>query len=276
MKPSVISVFFAAIRGLGPNMASSHHRHSVCDSDLWRLPSDAGRLFSETALPYDHHIVRLMIPFTGFVLCDQPYGLGFQSWDQNAMNQAQLMGLLQSILSNCLDSEKAGLPVAFWTPVNEFSTVMKAFAATGFVDVETIAWQKPQQNQHGPPHKLIQCMEYCLIGHYQAKVPTRVNLPSNPLLRAPHISAPSVRSLHKDPSSGEVINPYQKPISVTQYLMRMYASAGELVMVLGTGSGAEVEAAMSLGLRAVGFERMQPQWTASQYHIEKYAAALED
>ena len=46
--------------------------------------------------------------------------------------------------------------------------------------------------------------------------------------------------------------------------------------MLGTGSGAEVEAGMSLGLRVIGIEKERSQWEASQNVVEIYASALEE
>jgi hypothetical protein len=73
---------------------------------------------------------------------------------------------------------------------------------------------------------------------------------------------PTLRVHHKN-SSGNVINPYQKPAYIAYQLCKTFALPLDTILIVGFGAGGDIEGASAAGMSVVAIEMEKTQFDAT-------------
>jgi len=200
------------------------------------------------------------------ILTDPPYGMGADTFGDAA---GKLSGIEHHYDDSAASTEsllKAWLPEAFrisapnsflflWCDIDLFPT-LKALAIlsgwkphrTPFINVKREGGRVPWPTQ-GPRR----CYELCLYA-------VKGDRPTRSIVRDAFESSLSERNYGHGA---------QKPVEAYEYLLRMVAQPGDLVLDTFAGTGTLIQAAENIGIRSVNVERDQAHFGIMKERLSK-------
>ena len=206
---------------------------------------------------------------------DAPYGVLDVEWDKKGWSVVQQREVIDIVLGRAHADSKAGLAWLMWCNVNQVGAFTEVFTSKGFVNTRPIVWHKTNYNTKGPSNELLSTFEICILTYY-SKVPKNLYLPKDPWDRHNHIELPTLKKITRHGMGGRVVNPAEKPVQLAQRLMKWHAVSGQSVLIVGSGSGSEIIAAMDMGLNVIAVEQDTYQWAAANDRIQKCAPFMKD
>lgn len=209
---------------------------------------------------------------SALVYQDAPYGvLSGVDWDKDPWRPEQQKETIDVVFGRAHTDSKEGLCWIMWCTPWQFSAMANVFITKGFTMPQVIYWHKPNYNTPGDRHSWLSTVEMCFVTFYSRRIDQRCSLSDNPWERHNHIVMPSVSTLSKIAVSSQVINPAEKPVQLAMRLIKPYVSAGESILVIGSGSGSEILAGLELKLNVFGVELDPVQWKAANERITFYS-----
>ncbi len=127
-------------------------------------------------------------------------------------------------------------------------------------------------------------MEAITVGHSSPRI--RINYKPEvarkkaahhrfPTQRVNYILIPKITQYAKYAGTSDIINPTQKPLTLSQLFIERYTNPGGRVLVLGSGSGSEVMSAVMLGRSVVAVDSDPTQLAASRVRLSQMMNYLE-
>lgn len=196
-------------------------------------------------------------------MCDLPYGIGAESYDQTG---PPTLKQVSDILAEFNYINTGDFCVAlFFVGESEIGIVKEALVSKGFTP-QPLYWYKYDLNTAGDPGRWTQAVENAVIGVIGSNESRSSQMSHNrdPTYRHNIVVGPALHTLskHYGREGVSVINMHEKPEYVVQSMLGPYLKPGDSVIVAGSGAGGEVRGLLSLGVHVVGFENDQRQWMA--------------
>ena len=155
----------------------------------------------------------------------------------------------------------------------QLSDTMRSLKGHGYVDIQVLYWYKFNQNTEGTDN-FVYAFELIVIAFRNSRKDVKWYLPKNPLLRHNMIHGPSLRKFHTL-SGGKPINKTQKPPYVTYLICKAFLDPGSNILVVGSGSGGDVEGAVAAHMNTFAIEKDKKQFDAVVPIWQSYATSLE-
>ena len=154
--------------------------------------------------------------------------------------------------------------------------VCDLYEARGIKNATPLYWVKPEQYQKGPTKRITQAVEQLMVGY----VPNADEVfwcpqhnSQDPRLRENYVEIPSVTTLARD-TSGNIINPTEKPPALAQWYFEKWCPRGSWVMVIGAGAGGTVKGAVLAGLNVVAVENDHVQFEALRSELVAWVSKM--
>jgi hypothetical protein len=153
--------------------------------------------------------------------------------------------------------------------------VMSALEKQGYCQMNQFYWYKGKEHQTKTPvSSYTSSVEIGTIGFLPDRSKCKWFMGTDPRKRQNHFEFKGVTKYYKY-DNGEIVNPCQKPPELLRWLCGNHLSVGSTVLVLGSGSGADVIGATQSCCNVVTVERDQKQFDRLQTTLVKYASLNE-
>jgi DNA modification methylase len=194
-----------------------------------------------------------------FVSFDSPYGTfppDVAPWDK-PLEPAEWKSLFKQ-----LDLIITGPSCTFlvWAPTFAHGVIMNAMREANLHDIGNYDWVKTNANQTGVM-RYVTSQEYGVIGYKGLKALNFHKVDVHPDERRNRWMGGSVSQFFR--YEGKVVNVAQKPVALSSSLFGRHCPPGSTVLVLGSGSGTDVIAALSEGMNVIAIEKDAYQFRAS-------------
>lgn len=237
--------------------------------------NDFGRpkiiIISTTHLPK-----QIIIIFLALIYMDMKFGLEFADWDTNPEDEETLTGFLKAMATRNLKS--------YWNIVLivqplRCEIVHDALKAVGFRDIQQLTWCKGDaQVMQGITSRWVSATETIIVAHYGTRVSAsdaQLAFDPNPLKRYNWFIGPTQKTKLKHlESGGEVVNVYEKPPWLAEFVAGHYVKPGDTCLVFGAGAGGDVKGLLNLGCDVIAFENDKRQMTALCAELMNYEPAI--
>jgi hypothetical protein len=152
--------------------------------------------------------------------------------------------------------------------------VMEAFEAEGFVQMQHLFWYKEGHQTKTPESTYTNSVEMITVGFKPDRSKCGWNMGADPRGRHNHFVCKSVTNYFKY-EDGSVVNPSQKPPDLLRWLCQNHLHAGDRVLVIGAGSGADIIGATQACCHVVAVELDDKQFGRLQTNLVKYSTSVE-
>lgn len=160
--------------------------------------------------------------------------------------------------------------IGFWCHWGQLGMIQELLKNHQFTLISPITWYKNDQNYVGGQDAFTFATEtlVCARKIRRQGASLYVNMDKNPVKRHNIIIGPtqSSKDYLKD-ENGRKINPCQKPTYLFKTFLGWFARPGDTVVIVGTGAGGEVQAAIEFGVNVKGFETDDRQIKALAGHL---------
>ena len=195
------------------------------------------------------------ILWSGMVIHDMPYGLGFEPWDNAPLSQDQLTQVISRV--RAVVNKSAWVYVCYY-PSRKIDQIMEVLTNANFPDLAELFWYKTNQVSDSLGKNFIWAMEHLIVGFFGGR--NNVPWPFGPntydrhnLLVGPNVNA----RLMNDQVP---VNRHEKPAWITRLLAASFCSPGDTVLVLGAGAGGDVAGLLAAGMNVIGLENDPAQF----------------
>ena len=186
---------------------------------------------------------------------DMRYGLGVADWD-TLLTDSQLTLFFQQM---AIINKAAHHVLTLHTHFADAGRIRKAMSDHGYQHIHPLYVYKPNQNLKGV-NQFIFAVDLILVGYKSSRNDIKLTFSDpNPTMRHNMIFSHSVNSRFSV-SGGDPVNITQKHPGVAAYLGQVFCTPGDLVMVIGAGSGSEVIGFNRAGMNVVGIEKDSRQF----------------
>ena len=193
---------------------------------------------------------------------DPPYGLNIAEWDDAPLTEDALYSLFRGFLF--LRKEQTLVTVVMWCSPFELALVKKVMMDLNFKYIQVLTWYKSGYNQvSGPACTFLPATEMAIIG-FQGNPSTAaqyLNMPADPLQRHNVIIGPKMGKRAID-AEGKEINQTEKPMYLSEWILRKLTKPGDTVVVAGFGAGGDLRGALNAGCNVFGIEKDIRQFNA--------------
>ena len=204
---------------------------------------------------------------SGIVLWDTPYGVGVHSWDKTPLEPKQIKSVLDQ-LRVVISSDHFCLVA--WVQIEQFGLMAAVLRDSGYTDIAPFFWHKPNQVLVGSSRMLVFCVEVAIIAWMGGRSKNPFKFAADPRSRQNFIALDPPKTNYK--FLGSEITPYEKPVPLTQHFIENLTDLGQHVLVLGSGSGSELVAALECGRPVVGVESDKKSYEAANSRLAAYDA----
>lgn len=154
--------------------------------------------------------------------------------------------------------------------------VMTSMESSGYCQLIQFYWYKGKDHQTKTPvSSYTSSVEMGTIGFMPDRSKCKWNMGADPRHRHNHLEYKAVTKYLKY-EDGTIINPCQKPPAVLRWLCQNHLHPGSTVLVIGTGSGADVIGATQACCNVVTVERDPKQYAVLQTTLVKYCSLAEE
>lgn len=201
---------------------------------------------------------------------DSPYNTlphKLAEWDSKPWTTADQTKVIESVTDAI--ERKRGVAWVYWTTAEKMGDFMKVFREKGWDVHSHWTWYKSTYNANVVSNGLLMATEHFFIATLGESPKYFFEKLVNPTDRHNHISMTHVTVNSKD-ENGEAINVCEKPVPLAIKIIEMLTNATSRVLVIGSGSGSEVIAALHLGRPVVAVESDKRQWLAANNRISAF------
>ena len=193
-----------------------------------------------------------------FVSIDPPQGLTNEDWDVEWTSE---------VLQRFVESLKAVLPqdhkynLGIWVSDQQTYPFKRKLEELGFSTVYVFVWHKPNTVNSGGPRPIWSFEKYLLASNH-AEVASIWNLQSQFSLLRRNVwtyDALLGGEFAKDLSTGELLNPCQKPAVLRFHELYLFAKSGSFVCDFCCGTGSMTSAALAFGCNVVACDMRDSQ-----------------
>ena len=192
------------------------------------------------------------------------FGLGHVAWDQDPEDVNQLMEIMKAMaMRNTMDKWNVVLII---NPLR-YHVVHEALGRAGFNDIQKLTWCKSNaQTMDGTTLRFTAADETIVVAHYglrHSASDCQVKFDNDPTRRFSWFIGPTQKTkLRHQSSSGAVVNVYEKPPWLAEFLAGHYVKPGDTCVVFGAGAGGDVKGLLNLGCDVIAFENDEQQQVA--------------
>ena len=148
--------------------------------------------------------------------------------------------------------------------------VHDSFKANGFQQMQPIFWYKtPEHKGSGAVSSYTSSIECGTIGFKPHAAKCGFHMSTDPRKRHNFFNFKSVTSYFKD-QDGNIANPTEKPPELLQWLCNNHLAPSSNVLIIGSGSGADIIGAVRACCNVVAVENNARQFECSQIRLIEY------
>ena len=158
--------------------------------------------------------------------------------------------------------------IFLWHTPKQTAMYLESLAEAKFSDATHLYWHKTEHGVHGTPvSQFTSSVEMGTLAFFPSRGEVTVNLNVDPRLRHNFIECPGLTKKYKD-TTGQVVNPSQKPHELAAWLVVSMCIPGSTVLVIGAGAGGgEVLGALSKNCNVVCLENNVTQFDGLFRHL---------
>jgi len=191
--------------------------------------------------------------------------------DQTKINKDKVIQILNQF--SAIAQQKR--LVVFHHHPYQFADLYDAFTECGYGTIQPLYWYKKGHNYQGDKNHFVQAVEPIMVGFFPKQSAFQLDLPLNPTERHNLLvfAPPSTKQRNSD---SERINPFEKPVSLSQHILTTLLPGNSHVLVGCMGSGSEVLGALAADMQVIGFDLDPAQVQATKERLHKVAKRMKD
>ena len=198
-----------------------------------------------------------------------PYGVTDEPWDE-LLTDDNLGRILKQFNASKRSIECF---VFLWHKPDQTLMVVETLKKNGFQECQHIYWHKKDQNSPTPQTSYTSSVEMGSIAFSPNRAKVPFNMSKSARERHNFIDLPSITTYHKD-VNGERVNTCQKPSGLMKWLIGNHCPPHSTVLVVGAGSGGEVQGALEAGCNVIAVEQDERQYKLLQKIAMEWSANL--
>ena len=155
-----------------------------------------------------------------------------------------------------------------WAPPRYTGTFQALFVKKGFVIVADWVWHKEDFQATSNPNLANASLEHFFVAKIPYGVSSHFKSFPNPVDRSPIIHMPVLKTFTMH--DGFRLDYYEKPVQLEMKIFERYTQAGDIIDVVGSGSGSACIAALELGRNVRAFDDDMRRWNGTKQRLISY------